>query len=50
MERHSMEALVDPERHLGNPVNAYLLIKRFTVDWERVVDADIRGNETNGRL
>jgi len=37
-ERHSEEALDDPERHLSNPVNAYLLIKRFSVDWNKTVD------------
>ena len=48
MEQHSTNALVDPERHLGNPVNAYLLIKRFTTDWERIVNTDIVTNDVDG--
>jgi prolyl 4-hydroxylase len=44
-EYHSTDALADPERHLGNPVNAYLLIKRFTKDWETIVNNDIRTND-----
>ena len=30
------EAKKNPEEHIGNPLNAYLLIKRLTVDWKRV--------------
>jgi len=35
-ERSSLEALTDPERHLENPVNAYLVIKRLTIDFKQV--------------
>jgi len=48
-ERHSQETLADPERYFGNPVNAYLLIKRFTADWERLVDTQIRSSSAEGR-
>lgn len=43
MEKHSVESLSDPERHVGNPINAYLLIKRFTLDWNSFVEKEIRG-------
>jgi prolyl 4-hydroxylase len=47
LEKHSADALADPERYLGNPVNAYLLIKRFTTEWQKVVDNDIRSNDVD---
>jgi prolyl 4-hydroxylase len=46
-DAHSKAALVDPERFLGNPVNAFLLIKRFTADWEKVVNNEIRTADTD---
>jgi len=49
-ERHSNETLADPERFLGNPVNAYLLIKRFTADWERLVNTQIRAASAEGSV
>lgn len=36
-EEHSRKALADPHFYLGNPVNAFLLIKRFTLDWDHQV-------------
>jgi len=48
-ETHSQEALIDPESHLANPVNAYLLIKRFTIDWKQVVDRYLSGAKTQGK-
>ncbi|XP_013418730.1 prolyl 4-hydroxylase subunit alpha-1-like [Lingula anatina] len=33
-EKHSEEALANSEKFMGNPVNAYLFMKRFTVDWD----------------
>ncbi|XP_063613965.1 prolyl 4-hydroxylase subunit alpha-1-like [Penaeus indicus] len=33
MERVHDEAARSPEAFLGNPINAYLLVKRLTVDW-----------------
>ena len=35
-EAHAVKALEDPLKHLGNPVNAFLLVKRFTADWKKV--------------
>ncbi|RUS89704.1 hypothetical protein EGW08_002522 [Elysia chlorotica] len=32
---HSNSALADVEKYLGNPINAFLLIKKFTMDWDR---------------
>jgi prolyl 4-hydroxylase len=45
-EVHSAQALADPEKHLGNPVSAYLLIKRFASDWNTIIEKDIRTNAT----
>lgn len=35
---HNQEALKDPQQYLANPVNSYLLIKKFTIDWEELQD------------
>lgn len=32
---HSDQALADVDQYLGNPINAFLLIKKFTLDWDR---------------
>jgi prolyl 4-hydroxylase len=36
-QKHSNLALDNVDKFLGNPVNAFLLIKRFTLDWDRDV-------------
>ncbi|ESO05885.1 hypothetical protein HELRODRAFT_93833 [Helobdella robusta] len=41
-EKHSLEALVDPEKHLSNPINAYLLVKRFTKEWNELLEQQIK--------
>ena len=41
-ERHSSEALANPDHHLGNPLNAFLLVKRFTTDWDHLVGRLLR--------
>ncbi|XP_033757090.1 prolyl 4-hydroxylase subunit alpha-1-like isoform X1 [Pecten maximus] len=41
MHSHSNQVLKNPEKYLGNPVNAYLLIKGFTIDWDRDVTGEI---------
>ncbi len=41
---HSAEALVDPDRHLGNPVSAFRLVKRFTTDWDNIYDSLLKSN------
>ncbi|KAI0236972.1 Prolyl 4-hydroxylase subunit alpha-1 [Lamellibrachia satsuma] len=46
---HSSDALEDVDRHLANPVNAFLLVKRFTSDWEEVLDL-IRNTTGQGFL
>ncbi|XP_071130421.1 prolyl 4-hydroxylase subunit alpha-2-like isoform X2 [Mytilus edulis] len=38
LETHSTKALENVDFYLGNPVNAYLFVKRFTVDWERHIE------------
>jgi len=42
-EHHSRSALQDVSQHLSNPVNAFLLVKRFTSDWTQV-ESLIRSN------
>lgn len=49
-ESHSIEALANPERHLANPVNAFLLVKRFTTDWAAIQENFIRGNASDGKF
>ncbi|OWF50339.1 prolyl 4-hydroxylase subunit alpha-2-like [Mizuhopecten yessoensis] len=41
MDNHSRRVQENPEKFLGNPVNAYLLIKGFTIDWDRDVTREI---------
>lgn len=38
LEKHSTDGLVDPEDHLSNPVNSFLLVKRLTTDWQHTVN------------
>ena len=45
-ETHSSTALSNPEQHLGNPVSAFLLVKRFTTDWDNIVANYISSNST----
>ena len=49
-EEHSTRALKNPEKHMSNPVNAFLAVKRFTSDWDYVVQTYIRNNSTNGMM
>jgi len=49
-EAHSQQALGNPEKHLANPVNAFLLVKRFTTDWNHVVASLIRTNHSEELL
>jgi len=48
-QRSSLEALADPERHLANPVNAYLLIKRLVIDWKQVVNKYLGRTKEEGK-
>ncbi|XP_059177300.1 prolyl 4-hydroxylase subunit alpha-2-like isoform X2 [Physella acuta] len=43
-DRHSKRALEDVDKYLGNPVNAFLLIKKFTLDWDRNVTPVLSNN------
>jgi len=47
-EEHSTRALQNPEKHMSNPVNAFLAVKRFTSDWDYIVQTYIRNNITEG--
>lgn len=49
-EKHSHDALQDPERHLSNPINAYLLVKRFTNEWNDILDQQIKSTALNSFL
>jgi prolyl 4-hydroxylase len=46
-EQHSSFALSDPEKHVSNPVNAFIIVKRFTTDWNHVMNNFVRTNTTN---
>ncbi|ELU02830.1 hypothetical protein CAPTEDRAFT_137611, partial [Capitella teleta] len=35
----------DPEAFLGNPVNAFKLLKRFTVDWDDINSKFLKNND-----
>ena len=45
--QHSQRTLEDPDAYLANPINAYLLVKKFTTDWYGVVDL-IRNKDEDG--
>jgi len=45
-EEHSTRALKNPEKHMSNPVNAFLAVKRFTSDWDYIVQTYIQNNIT----
>jgi len=49
-EEHSTRALQNPEKHMSNPVNAFLAVKRFTSDWDYIMQTYIRNNITEGKL
>ena len=42
LDSHSQGALENPDFYLGNPVNAYLFVKRFTIDWEEHVEGILK--------
>ncbi|PVD38058.1 hypothetical protein C0Q70_00668 [Pomacea canaliculata] len=46
-EKHSAAALQNPNFYLANPVNAFLLIKRFTLDWDQNVAPILNNNTWN---
>jgi len=48
-EEHSTRALRNPEKHMSNPVNAFLAVKRFTSDWDHIVQTYVRNNSTEGK-
>ena len=49
-ESHSDTALQDPDFYLGNPVNAYLFVKHFTLDWDRDIAVALTNNSREGKL
>ncbi|XP_053384823.1 prolyl 4-hydroxylase subunit alpha-1-like isoform X2 [Mercenaria mercenaria] len=46
-EKHSAMALEDPDKYMGNPVNAFLFVKHFTIDWDNDIDVVIKNNSRN---
>ncbi|KAH3862520.1 hypothetical protein DPMN_025487 [Dreissena polymorpha] len=48
-EDHSTTALQDPDYYLGNPVNAYLFVKHFTLDWDKDIEHTLKNNSRDGR-
>ena len=47
-KRHSAEALEDPEKYLSNPVIAFLMMKRFTVDWQNILETFLNVSHADG--
>ncbi|XP_050391712.1 prolyl 4-hydroxylase subunit alpha-2 isoform X1 [Patella vulgata] len=41
---HSNVALKNPDGTLGNPVSAFLYVKRFTIDWDREIEPILQNN------
>ena len=48
-EKHSSGALRNTHVYLGNPVNAYLFVKHFTLDWDRDIDHVLKNNSREGK-
>lgn len=42
LDSHSANALENPDFYIGNPVNAYLFVKRFTIDWDQNIDSILK--------
>jgi len=38
----------DPEKYLSNPVIAFLMVKRFTSEWEHIMQTFSSVNNTEG--
>ncbi|KAL3876586.1 hypothetical protein ACJMK2_034417 [Sinanodonta woodiana] len=47
IDQHSAKALENPEYYLANPVDAYLFVKYFTLDWDRDIDPVLKNNTGN---
>jgi len=35
----------DPEKHVSNPLNAFLMVKRFTYDWKDALKTHLDNGE-----
>jgi hypothetical protein len=49
-ESHSRIALKNKDKYLGNPVNLYLLVKRFTVEFDDVIKKYVTNDTTKGEF
>jgi len=38
----------NPEKYLSNPVIAFLMVKRFTIDWENILQTFLNVDHTEG--
>ncbi|XP_052073259.1 prolyl 4-hydroxylase subunit alpha-1-like [Mytilus californianus] len=45
-DEHSRLGLKNPNAYLGNPINAFLFVKKFTIDWEKYVEESIKHKQT----
>ena len=50
MAVHNANGIQDPQSHLGNPINAFHLVKRFSVDWNEKVNILINNSNAAGLL
>lgn len=46
MQESSQSMLQDPVKHLGNPVNAFKLVKKFSVDWNNIMSTLVHSNNS----
>jgi len=49
-DAHADEALIDPESYLANPINAYLFVKKFTVEKPAVEELLSAHTNRKGKL
>ena len=46
---HSSKALASDKNLLANPINAYLYMKRFTLDWDKEVAPNFQSDPDSGK-
>jgi len=49
LEQHSVQAMENPEKYLSNPVIAFLMVKRFTSDWDKALDIYFNNSKTDSK-
>jgi len=44
-----VQAMENPEKYLSNPVIAFLMVKRFTSDWDKALDIYFNNSKTDSK-